>query len=86
MLPATSRGVDVPEVDISLAIAALEARRAVLTGGDNSVGVQEQRVAEMRAALDEAAATLAACVNEVDALDAAIAALSPAPIDPEVSA
>lgn len=73
------------EVDLTPALAVLEARRAELTGGENSVGVQEQKVAEMQSALDEATAVLDGCVGELAAIDAAIAALSPAPVDPEVS-
>lgn len=68
------------EVDLTPALAVLEARRAELTGGENSVGVQEQRVAEMQAALNEAAAVLDASRAALTALDAAIAALSPAPV------
>ncbi|MCR1785296.1 hypothetical protein KVF89_22340 [Nocardioides carbamazepini] len=70
-------------------VALLVARRAVLTGGPNSIGVQEARVTELRAGLDEAVAFLAACRAEVVEIDAAIAVLSPPvpdpPIDPEVT-
>lgn len=73
-----------PEVELTLAIAVLEARRAELTGGENSVGVQAQTVEQMQADLDEATAALAACESELAAVEAAIAALSPVPVVPEV--
>ncbi|WP_377324763.1 hypothetical protein ACFJIY_07685 [Pimelobacter simplex] len=65
----------VPEAIEGPVVALLKARRAELTGGPDSVGVQEQRVAEMQADVDAACERLAACVSEVEAIDAALALL-----------
>lgn len=56
-------------------VALLEARRAELTGGPDSIGVQEQRTAEMQEALDAANARLADCRDEVDQIDASLVLL-----------
>ncbi|WP_436702466.1 hypothetical protein [Nocardioides sp. BYT-33-1] len=79
-----------PESEPNPAVVLLEARRAELTGGEQSIGVQEQQVEQMRAALDSALAVLAACEAELVALDDAIAILPPTvppvvpPVDPEL--
>jgi len=39
-------------------VTLLQARRSVLTGGEDSIGVQEQRVEECRRVLDAAASAL----------------------------
>lgn len=67
-----------PEVvDTTPAADVLRARRDVLIGGEESIGVREQRVEQMQAALAAEEDALAACCNELAALDAAIALLSP---------
>lgn len=73
----------IPESEPNPAVLLLEARRAELTGGERSIGVQEQQVEQMRAALDSALAVLAACEAELVALDDAIALL-PATVPPAV--
>lgn len=64
-------------VDTTPAVEVLRARREVLIGGEASIGVREQRVEEMRAALASEEAALTACCTELAALDAAITLLTP---------
>ncbi|TQK73359.1 hypothetical protein [Nocardioides sp. SLBN-35] len=57
-------------------VALIEARRDELLGGEDSIGVQEARVADLQADLDAAVAHLATCRDEVAKIDAALALLS----------
>lgn len=56
-------------------VALLTARRAELTGGVDSVGVQEARIVTMQAELDAAIAHLDSCKAEVAQIDATLTGL-----------
>jgi hypothetical protein len=64
-------------IDPAPVVALLEARRTELLGGEDSIGLREQRVEEMQARLIDEQAALAACQAELAALDAAIALIAP---------
>ncbi len=75
---------EVPEpVDPAPVVALLEARRTELLGGEDSIGLREQRVEAMQARLVDEQTALAACQSELAAIDAAIALLAPPAAEPD---
>lgn len=50
-------------------VALIQARRAELTNGPDSIGMREQRVAKMQADLDAELACLADCEAELAEID-----------------
>jgi len=76
---------ETPSEPPSPVCALLLARCAELLGGEDSIGVQEQRVAQLQGELDAAVAHLAECQAEVDEIDRALSLLAPVPtpVEPE---
>lgn len=73
---------------LSPTVALIDARLAVLTTGENSIGLQEVAITKLRADLAAAELCLEGCLAEQAQLEADRALLVPAapetPTDPEV--
>lgn len=68
-------------------VALIDARLAVLTTGENSIGLQEVAITKLRADLAAAEQCLAGCLAEQAQLEADRALLAPEiPTDPEETA
>jgi hypothetical protein len=65
--------------------ALLHSRRSELLGGEDSIGVQEAKVADLQSKLDAAVEHLAECRAEVEEIDAALALLLPSTPTEEVA-
>lgn len=61
---------------IDRVVALLKERRTELTAGEDSIGIQESRVAEMEAELAAARARLDDCRAEVESINYAIGCLA----------
>lgn len=80
---------DQVEAPPSPTVALIDARLAVMTTGENSIGIQEVRLATLATELAAAEAHLEADLAEKARLEADRALLAPdpeAPIDPEETA